>query len=70
MRPEANTAAAFPLTTATDKRCRSHSTSLRCPVDAEILRPNSATNFALDLPNTPVVSTASGSKRYLVAMEL
>ena len=60
--------AALPLMMAREILCLKNSVSPLSPVLAVIRRPSSAMNLLVDLPNTPVVSTATGSKRCLVVM--
>ena len=60
-RPEARTDAALPRATAREILWSSHWVSLRLPVHWRIRLPSSATNFRLEGPRTPVVSTARGS---------
>ena len=59
---EAKIAAALPLTTAKDSLSKSHLLSLRSPVTSLIRRAKPRTKLVLLGPNTPVVSTARGSK--------
>ena len=63
--PVAITEAAFPRMIAREILCLKNVVSLFSPVRPEIRWPNSATKLLVDLPRTPEVSTAMGSKRYL-----
>ena len=55
-------AAAFPLCTAIDMRCRRYSRLRGSPVILKGRRPSSLTNSSAASPSTPDVSTAKGTK--------
>ena len=55
---------ALPLATAKLTLCRSQAPSRTSPVSVVIRRPSSFRRILVELPNTPEVSTAIGSKKY------
>ena len=56
-----STDAAFPRTTASEQRWKSHSVSLRSPVTEDRRAPNSLRNALVVGPQDPLVSNATGS---------